>query len=128
MGVTKLACKGTRSSAQVMQLPPPPPWNFQYILVKWLILPQNWRMPLPLPRLPPPPWVLPQTTALPVVGSNRGQVGYFSSRLCIYTLFQTAQRHGVCSAVYGTVHCKEPLLSMVLCTVKNQCCLWYNAL
>ena len=28
-----------------------------------------------------------------------------------YTVFQTVQSHGVCSAIYGTVHYKEPLKS-----------------
>ena len=30
-------------------------------------------------------------------------------RGCAYTVFQTVQRHGVRSVVYGTVHYKEPL-------------------
>ena len=30
-------------------------------------------------------------------------------RGCAYTVLQTVQRHGVYSAVYGTVHYKEPL-------------------
>ena len=32
-------------------------------------------------------------------------------RGCAYTVLQTVQRHGVCSAAYGTVHYKEPLKS-----------------
>ena len=32
-------------------------------------------------------------------------------RVCAYTVFQTVQRAGVCSAVCGTVHYKEPLKS-----------------
>ena len=32
-------------------------------------------------------------------------------RGCAYTVFQTVQMHGVYSAAYGTVHCKEPLKS-----------------
>ena len=31
---------------------------------------------------------------------------------CAYTLLQIVQRPGVCSAVYGTVHYKEPLKSL----------------
>ena len=30
---------------------------------------------------------------------------------CAYTVLQTAQRHGVYSAAYGTAHYKEPLKS-----------------
>ena len=30
-------------------------------------------------------------------------------RGCVYTVLQTVQRHGVCSADYGTVHYKKPL-------------------
>ena len=30
---------------------------------------------------------------------------------CAYTVLQTVPRYGVCSAVYGTVHYKEPLKS-----------------
>ena len=30
---------------------------------------------------------------------------------CAYTMIQTVQRPGVCSAVYDTVHYKEPLKS-----------------
>ena len=32
-------------------------------------------------------------------------------RDCAYTVLQTVQKHGVYSAVYGTVRCKEPLKS-----------------
>ena len=32
-------------------------------------------------------------------------------RGCAYTVLQTVQRPGVCSAAYGTVHYKEPLKS-----------------
>ena len=32
-----------------------------------------------------------------------------SHRGCAYSVFQTVQRHGVCSEVYGTLHYKEPL-------------------
>ena len=31
-------------------------------------------------------------------------------RGCAYTMFQTVQRHGVCSAAYGSVNYKEPLM------------------
>ena len=42
----------------------------------------------------------------PVIpGSNPGRAGYLSLWLCIY-FFKTDQRHGVCSAAYGTVHYK----------------------
>ena len=47
---------------------------------------------------------------LEVPGSNPGRDGYLSSWSCIYML-QTVQRNGVYSAVYGTVHYKEPLKS-----------------
>ena len=41
-------------------------------------------------------------------GSNR--VG-FCHRCCAHTVLQTVPIPGVCSAVYGTVHYKEPLKS-----------------
>ena len=41
----------------------------------------------------------------PPSGSAPGRRG------CAYTLLQTVQRPGVCSAVYGTTHYKEPLKS-----------------
>ena len=47
---------------------------------------------------------------LEVSGSNPGRAGYLS-RGCAYTVLKTVQRHGVYSAVDGTVHCKEPLKS-----------------
>ena len=47
---------------------------------------------------------------LEVPGSNPGRAD-ISHRGCAYTVLQTVQRHGVCSAVYGTVHYKEPLKS-----------------
>ena len=37
-----------------------------------------------------------------VVGSNTDRVGYYH-RGCVYTVLQTIQMHGVCSAVYGTL-------------------------
>ena len=40
-----------------------------------------------------------------VSGSNPGWVGCLSLGLS-FTVFQTVNRHGVCSAVYGTVHYK----------------------
>ena len=50
-----------------------------------------------------------------VPGLHLGRVGCSSSRLCIYIAYrfvrQTVQRPVVCSAVYGTVHYKEPLKS-----------------
>ena len=46
-----------------------------------------------------------------VLGSNPGRVGCSSSSLCIYTVLQTVQSLGVCCAVCGTVHYKEPLKS-----------------
>ena len=47
---------------------------------------------------------------LEVPGSNPARAGYFR-RGCAYTVLQTVQRPGVCSAAYGTVHYKEPLKS-----------------
>ena len=32
-------------------------------------------------------------------------------RACAYTVLQTVQMSGVYSAAYGTVHCREPLMS-----------------
>ena len=46
------------------------------------------------------------TRNLEVLGSNPDRVGYVSSD-CAYTVLQTVQRSGVCSAVYGTVYYKE---------------------
>ena len=45
-----------------------------------------------------------------VLGSNPGQVGYLSSRLCIYSA-PNCSKVGVYSDVYGTVHYNEPLKS-----------------
>ena len=47
---------------------------------------------------------------LEVPGSNPGRAG-FCHRGCAYTVLQTVERPGVYSAVYGTVHYKEPLKS-----------------
>ena len=46
---------------------------------------------------------------LEVPGSNPGSD--ICHRGCAYTVLQTVQRPGVCSAAYGTVHYKEPLKS-----------------
>ena len=48
-----------------------------------------------------------------VVARNSEVIGFKSrpDRGCAYTVLQTVQRSGVCSAVYGTVHYKESLKS-----------------
>ena len=46
-----------------------------------------------------------------VLGSIRGRDGCLSSGLCVYKVFQTVQKSGVCRFVYGTVHYKKPLKS-----------------
>ena len=40
-------------------------------------------------------------------------------RGCAYTVLLTAQRHGVYSAAYGTVHYKEPLKSFEITEVHS---------
>ena len=47
---------------------------------------------------------------LEVSGSNPGRAGFCHCG-CAYTVLQTVERPGVYSAVYGTVHYKEPLKS-----------------
>ena len=48
---------------------------------------------------------------LEVPGSNPGRAGYLLSWLCIYSDPICSPGYGVYSAVYGTVHYKEPLKS-----------------
>ena len=57
---------------------------------------------------------------LGVPGSNPGRDGYLSSWLCIYTVLQTVQRHGVYSAAYGTRYCHDCTESDVVVVV-NDC-------
>ena len=56
-----------------------------------------------------------------VLGSNSDRVRCLSSspndRGCAYTVLLTVQRHGVCSAVYGTVHNKQHFKSFDMSTV-----------
>ena len=56
-----------------------------------------------------------------VLGSNPGRWDV-RHRVCAYTVLQTLQKPGVCSAVCGTVHYKEPLKSFDMSRVKSR--LW----
>ena len=51
------------------------------------------------------------TGACSLVVSGSNAVSNICHRGCAYTVIQTVQGHGVCSAVYGTVQDKEPLKS-----------------
>ena len=46
---------------------------------------------------------------LVMAGSNPSWVECLSSGACAYRVFQTVQRTGVCSSVYGTLHYKKNL-------------------